>query len=313
MNAQPPEYIVLTESEHIHLVCIRYGGGKPWLRVVAVFPSKDRAESYAEVENQFTVEDESSPPCWPDDLQYDDHPTADEPVSVLSDLVRRAEDRAEIEIATERLAEIEAHPETLVPLETVKAEIEKPASKGITDSDDRDKRIGAMWLNGAPVAEIASAFNISEQRVYQIRKELGLPSRAPAPAKKPEKAPAKPAPKPAPAPTVKSNGAGQPEYTRAGVTICLGEGNEKITVGENSVPLTIGQSRLCACLLRAAPHPVGLQYIGSNVFGNRLSQDDASMRLKSMVGSLNGGILAPLGLDVREIKGIGYALAGVTE
>lgn len=62
-------YIVLSEKKDAHLVAIRHDGWQ-WLRVVGVFASKDRAESYADVENMmFDDGTEDYPAPYQDDLK----------------------------------------------------------------------------------------------------------------------------------------------------------------------------------------------------------------------------------------------------
>ncbi|MDP2618593.1 MAG: hypothetical protein Q8P46_00210 [Hyphomicrobiales bacterium] len=331
-------YVVLTESETVHLVCIRYGDGKPWLRVVAVFPNKDRAESYADIENSMLGdEDDDLGPAWADELRYE-HPDQPEPADGLARLLRRPEtpapvieapqepeaetpvtdeDRADVELATERLAEVEEHPETLVPLADVMSEIAdeaedlEEAEPAPPPRGNTKERVAQLWGQGKSASAIAKIVGVNESRVYQIKKDLNLPSRDPVKSARPgpvakPKAPVEVMPAPQPPAT---NGASHPEYSRAGVTVTLAEGNEKIAFKGASVPLTVRQAKLCAILLRGAPSPIGLKYIASNLYGP-IGGDDAEMRLKHTVGALNGGILAEVELEVTEVKGIGYALAG---
>ncbi len=46
------------------------------------------------------------------------------------------------------------------------------------EPSDRDREIGAAFAAGGAVAEIARAYDITRQRVYQIADSLGLPRRA---------------------------------------------------------------------------------------------------------------------------------------
>lgn len=55
------EYVVLTESGKGHWVCVRRAAEPGWLQVVAGFMDRDRAESYAEVENLMLDDDPTDP------------------------------------------------------------------------------------------------------------------------------------------------------------------------------------------------------------------------------------------------------------
>lgn len=323
-----PRYVVLTETDQMHLVAIRYGEG-PWLRVVASFTSKERAESYADIENQFIADDD---PLWVDDLKYE--PPADaEPPSALARLAR-PQSYKWTEVS---LPPIPVPPELVAAL--APAENQPDADEPETDDDEqsahdereaetrrqwaeREATVRRMWAEGASGPEIAVAIGVSRPRFYQLKREYELPDRFPPPLQTKKKQPAPPpgippeldedegeeievSVPPPPAPPAIHTGE---SLTRAGVTVTTREGNEKIARNGETVPLTINQARFCALLLPAAPAPVGLEWMRQK-FG--LTKAEARMCFPSIARTLNGGILAPLGLSIEETKGIGYGLKGV--
>lgn len=188
------------------------------------------------------------------------------------------------------------------------------------------EQIRELWSSDLTKREIAEKVGRSPARVYQIGKALGLPSWRAADARaqghvlptakpKPEQPalPVAPAPR-APEPAAKAPPRVLPAdplpdaeriLTFNGATLDLFE--ERITNEGKDLDLTNSQARLLAILFRAAPAPVGHEFILPKLYGS-IPKATAEERFGIVTRNLRNG-LPTIGLELRGMKGVGLAIA----
>lgn len=319
------EYVVLTESPVMHLVVIRYGD-EPWLKVVAAFRDRDRADSYAEVENQF-VTDDGCGVSWPDDATTA-APSLPSPPSALTTVVERLKGVESITLAPPA-SEAPAAP---VPLASEPPVVAPEPRERVTTPAERI--VAEMWPDlSVSVGEIARRAGVSGPTVYNIRRRLGLPDRgtlalaeqnASTEPEEQEEQIAAPEPDEAlPAPVEQEEQEepdeteDEPGFVRAdgeaisahGVTVVMTLGDECIAKDNKSMDLSRSGARLLSALLKVAPLPVGLPTIIPKVYpGVRFLEAEQNMAV--LVRDLAKGLPA-IGLELKDIKNVGLALGGV--
>lgn len=93
-----------------------------------------------------------------------------------------------------------------------------------------------------------------------------------------------------------------------GVTIDMTYDREAIVFGGKRMDLTTSQAAALGILLRAAPNPVGHDFIADRLYRGT-SKDVVEMRLATMAKDLAKG-LPDIGLELYDGKGVGMALRG---
>jgi hypothetical protein len=125
-------------------------------------------------------------------------------------------------------------------------------------------------------------------------------------------APTKPASLPAPAIAypVHSGARGRtPPVTIAGIVIRFDRECEAITFKRKTMEVTAKQAHFIAALARAMPQPVGRDFITKKVFTGSIPPT-ASLVLDQIAMDL-GKALPGIGLQLKNVKGVGFALSEV--
>lgn len=303
--SEAPEFVVLTEGEGMHLVCLRWSGGKPWLRVLAVFADKARAESYAEFENTMEASDMSS--TFGDEVYQ--APKIELPKSAIdAALDRRVIEQRTLQEApamrsvpaglVEQLDEIKAGalPFESQPAPSAPADEEAgvalpqpsavsrdapPARAPTDDAAVVKARVAELWKNDKPLRVIAEEVGVSESRVGQIKRELGLPNR--------DHLTGRP-----PALLVEWSG------------IKLDLNRNTIALGDRKMALNLSQTALLAALFRADGHPVGDDFLIRKIYPGK-KQEAVQHAFDTICRDLTNGLPA-IGVTLRNIKGVGLKL-----
>jgi hypothetical protein len=94
--------------------------------------------------------------------------------------------------------------------------------------------------------------------------------------------------------------------TLNGITIDLTLDSESITFNHKTTEVTTRQAKLVRLLAKPRPAPVDESFLVGALWDGRPPRD-AGDQLRSIAADLKGG-LAPIGLDLRTVKGVGYQL-----
>jgi len=100
-----------------------------------------------------------------------------------------------------------------------------------------------------------------------------------------------------------SNGAGE---TVNGVTIDLTDGAESVSFKGKSTEVTARQAKLVRLLARPRPQPVDESFLVAALWDGK-PMLNATEQLKTIAADLRNS-LAPIGLDLKAVKGVGYQL-----
>lgn len=108
-----------------------------------------------------------------------------------------------------------------------------------------------------------------------------------------------------------SNGGARKSSAKAGetlngITIDLTLDSETITFNDKTTEVTTRQAKLVRLLAKPRPAPVDESFLVGALWDGRPPRD-AGDQLRSIAADLKGG-LAPIGLDLRTVKGVGYQL-----
>lgn len=96
--------------------------------------------------------------------------------------------------------------------------------------------------------------------------------------------------------------------TLQGITIDLTEDDESITSGEVTMEITDRQAAFFDALMGGMPSPIGRDFLCKRVFGLASARSMQSDVQLDMIAADAKAIAAKIGLEVKTIKGIGYAL-----
>ena len=327
MNSAPT-FVVFSAAADQHHVAARAGGLV--YRSIAIFTERERATGYAEAENVKAA--------WAPVLP-DNPPEAQggqKGISVSGDRAGGSPSPRQRSSGARP-----ARPDSLP------AKQERPPPAGTQTTADRDELVREHWPNlELTIEDIGDRIGTSGARVAQIAKTLGLPSRSQirhdALKKQLEAAAAAPpeatsAPDPRPEADVEEEEGGElasaeppaePEddadeeqdepapaedrsqaLSQHGVTLVLSRNYECIAYRGKMLDLTANQAALCAVLLRAAPHPVGIPWILGKLFAG-VAVEKARDRLDQIERDL-ARALPGIGLSLDHIKNVGLKLGGI--
>lgn len=120
-----------------------------------------------------------------------------------------------------------------------------------------------------------------------------------------------PAPKPAPAsPKPKLAAAVEPPLERSGITIHFDRGAEAIELAGKLAKLSGRQAQFLAVLLKATPEPVDRKFIARKLWAGEGVPPSYDVSLSELAIALRA-TLAPIGLTVKTVRGVGIALQPV--
>jgi len=312
-----PTFVVFSAAADQHHVA-ELAGGLVY-RSIAVFADRERATGYAEVENIKAAWATMLPPIpgeatsRPQDGQKGTSVSGDRAGGSPSPRQRSS-------------GASPARPDSL----PAKQDRPRPAGR----PSERDELVRALWLDvSVPIKDIAARLTVSESRVYQIAKKLDLPTRTslimaalgaggtgvadPAPEAEADGEALATSGPPADTEGDAEGGPDEPApaadgsqaFSQHGVVLVLSRNDECITYRGKMLDLTANQAAFLAVLLKAAPHPVGVEFILKKLFAGR-KVDEAQMRLEQLERELRKA-LPSIGLSLESIKGVGLKLGGI--
>jgi hypothetical protein len=134
------------------------------------------------------------------------------------------------------------------------------------------------------------------------------PVTPPAP-KVPASSPPPPSPAKAAAPAaVEKPGEAVDAIELQGVTVCFTRDEESVSCRGKTMEVTAQQAKLVATLLRAMPNPVNFDFVVSKMW-SKPAPSSARTVLIFQIASACRDALAPIGLEIKTMKGVGMSLS----